>query len=174
MAKFHTPLRVQQIDDCRWQLEGPLQYSSDVAQRVFVVPSGFITDFASVPRIPFAYMVTGGKAQAAAVIHDWLYSTHEVDRETADAVTLDVIDSGPGVPPASRDLIFDRFYRGDASGKGTGLGLSIAKKAVESSGGQLTLASSGSGGSTFRITLPRAEEQGITPDSQRLSLPQTR
>jgi len=90
-------------------------------------------------------------------------------RETADAVTLDVIDSGPGVPAESRDLIFDRFYRGDASGKGTGLGLSIAKKAVETSGGHLTLESSGATGSTFRMTLPKAETQATTPNSQRLS-----
>ena len=95
-----------------------------------------------------------------------------VVRDTADAVTLDVIDSGPGVPAESRDLIFDRFYRGDASGKGTGLGLSIAKKAVESAGGRLTLESSGATGSTFRISLPKADAQMTTPNAQRLSLPQ--
>ena len=76
-----------------------------------------------------------------------------VVRDAPDAVSLDVIDSGPGVPAESRDRIFDRFYRGDASGKGSGLGLSIASKAVESSGGRLTLESSGPAGSTFRIAL---------------------
>jgi len=90
-------------------------------------------------------------------------------REEADAVTLDVIDAGHGVPIESRDRIFDRFYRGDASGTGTGLGLSIARKAVEASGGRLTLEASGSTGSTFRIALPKAEATATTPTSQHLS-----
>ena len=67
---------------------------------------------------------------------------------------IDVSDSGPGIPAASRDRIFDRFYRGDEdAGGGTGLGLSIAKRAVEANGGELTLAHSGPDGTTFRITL---------------------
>lgn len=91
MPKFHTPLRVVQLDDKRWQLETALIYSSDKLLNVIVVPAGFITDFASVPRLPFAYMLTGGKANAAAVVHDWLYSTQTVDRATADAVFREAI-----------------------------------------------------------------------------------
>jgi len=69
---------------------------------------------------------------------------------------LDVSDTGPGIPTAARERIFDRFYRGDAeAAAGTGLGLSIAKGAVEANGGDLTLAHSSSGGTTFRITLAR-------------------
>ena len=37
-----------------------------------VVPAGYITDFASVPRLPFAYMLTGGAAQKSATVHDKL------------------------------------------------------------------------------------------------------
>ena len=69
---------------------------------------------------------------------------------------VDVSDTGPGIPADARDRIFDRFYRGDEhAGLGTGLGLSIAKGAVEANGGDLTLARSNSGGTTFRITLAR-------------------
>jgi len=73
--------------------------------------------------------------------------------------TVDVVDRGPGIPAGARDHIFDRFYRasGSADVIGTGLGLSISKSAVETSGGSLTLADSGDRGSTFRITLPRAQ-----------------
>jgi heavy metal sensor kinase len=76
------------------------------------------------------------------------------------SVVLDVTDSGPGIPPEARDLVFDRFYRspgitGETSG--SGLGLSIARGAVEASGGTLTLERTSSEGSTFRIALPRAE-----------------
>jgi len=79
--------------------------------------------------------------------------------ETAHEASIDVIDSGSGINPAVRERIFDRFYRAEQSGetRGAGLGLSIAKGAVEANGGRLTLAASGPEGSTFRITLRRAE-----------------
>jgi heavy metal sensor kinase len=73
-----------------------------------------------------------------------------------DHATVDVSDSGPGIPADSRDRIFDRFYRAIAEGSGTGLGLSIAKSAIEASGGRLTLEASDDHGSTFRIRLPIA------------------
>jgi heavy metal sensor kinase len=77
--------------------------------------------------------------------------------ETAREAVCDVVDSGPGVPPAAREHIFDRFYRfSDSAGLGgAGLGLSIARGAVEANGGRLTLLESGKSGSTFRISMPR-------------------
>lgn len=70
---------------------------------------------------------------------------------------MDVIDDGPGIDPALADRIFDRFSRAGRSsfGGGAGLGLSIAQKAVESSGGTLTLERTPAG-STFRIAVPDA------------------
>jgi signal transduction histidine kinase len=69
-------------------------------------------------------------------------------------VLVDVSDTGPGIPAASQERIFDRFYRADEeSGIGAGLGLSIAKGAVEANGGELKLAYSGPDGTTFRISL---------------------
>jgi signal transduction histidine kinase len=77
--------------------------------------------------------------------------------EASGEAVVDVVDSGSGIAPSSRDRIFDRFYReADSNTPGAGLGLSIAKGAVEATGGRLTLAASGIGGSTFRIALPRA------------------
>ena len=76
--------------------------------------------------------------------------------ETTSLAILDVIDSGPGVPPHARDHIFDRFYRIDGSEVvGTGLGLSLARGGVEAIGGRLTLEQTGPEGSTFRITIPK-------------------
>jgi heavy metal sensor kinase len=78
--------------------------------------------------------------------------------EDASDVFVEVADSGPGIPQESRPRIFDRFYRGEGiDAAGTGLGLSIAKGAVEAMGGRLTLERTGPSGTTFRITLPRAE-----------------
>lgn len=76
------------------KLLAPLVYASDRLGRTVTVPAGFVTDFASVPRIPVAFLLAGGCADPAAVIHDWLYTTHEVDRATADAVFREAILAG--------------------------------------------------------------------------------
>jgi heavy metal sensor kinase len=80
--------------------------------------------------------------------------------EASGRVSLEVSDSGPGIPLDAQPYVFDRFYRagGDTAGEtgGTGLGLSIAKWAVEANGGQLRLTRSGSAGSTFQIALSSA------------------
>lgn len=103
MGKFLTTLRVERVYDTSkdgrgtWQLLNLFAYRSEVADTVFVVPRGFVTDFASVPRIPVAFLLTGDCAQEAAVIHDWLYTSHEVDRATADAVFREAVSLGnPG------------------------------------------------------------------------------
>ncbi|MBI4584351.1 MAG: heavy metal sensor histidine kinase [Planctomycetes bacterium] len=78
--------------------------------------------------------------------------------ESAGAKIVEVKDSGPGIPPAHRERIFDRFYRIDRARSrnlgGTGLGLAIAKWAVEAHGGRIELESEVGKGSTFRIVLP--------------------
>lgn len=92
MSGFVTPLDVREVDDHSsdgrgtWKLLAPLVYQSDVAKLTFTVPAGFVTDFASVPRLPIAFMLTGDCAHAAAVVHDWNYTTQQVSRAVADAV----------------------------------------------------------------------------------------
>jgi hypothetical protein len=72
-------------DDGHWRLIAPLVSQSDVAGMIFTVPTGFITDLGSVPRVPIAYLLAG-TSNEASVVHDFLYSTHPVPRNTADAV----------------------------------------------------------------------------------------
>jgi signal transduction histidine kinase len=74
------------------------------------------------------------------------------------AAMLEVSDNGPGIAADTQRRIFDRFYRAHPSGEvgGFGLGLAIAKRAMEASGGELCLEPTEGVGSTFRITLPRA------------------
>ena len=85
------------LGDC-WRVASPIVYRSAVAGvGVVTVPAGFITDLASVPRLPLTYLLAGGTAHVAAVIHDWLYASKPVDRRTADAVFLEVMQV-TGVP----------------------------------------------------------------------------
>jgi signal transduction histidine kinase len=73
-------------------------------------------------------------------------------------IAIVVEDEGPGIEPAERERIFDRFYRGtanDSEVEGSGLGLAIVKRAVERAHGTIELESDIPGGSRFTIRLPR-------------------
>ena len=86
--------------------------------------------------------------------------------QAADGTTIEVSDTGPGIPAELQSRIFDRFYRVDRARSrengGTGLGLAIAKWAVEVNGGYLTVESAGGAGSKFRITLPQTATAAAT------------
>ena len=78
------------------------------------------------------------------------------------SMTIRVIDQGIGIPSASLDRVFERFYRVDparsrATG-GSGLGLAITKHCVQECGGTISVWSREGEGSTFTIELPVAPE----------------
>jgi signal transduction histidine kinase len=70
---------------------------------------------------------------------------------------VSIIDSGPGIPEAIAQKIFEPFFSTKGS-KGTGLGLAVARKTVREHGGDLTLESIEGEGTTFRVTLPVSAE----------------
>lgn len=77
-------------------------------------------------------------------------------------VRLTVADTGIGIPPESRERVFERFYRVDKSRSrangGTGLGLSIVKHTVQLYGGKLRMESTPGSGTEMEVCLPRSEE----------------
>jgi two-component system phosphate regulon sensor histidine kinase PhoR len=79
-------------------------------------------------------------------------------------VTIEVEDTGKGIPADEQDRVFERFYRGSAafSGEGFGLGLSIAKRMVDVMGGEMGLSSEPGSGSTFWVRL-KAPKPTPTP-----------
>ena len=78
----------------------------------------------------------------------------DVDR-ARDALRVDVVDDGPGIPAHMASRIFEPFYTTKAGG--TGLGLPIAQRIIAAHGGSITLtAAENSGGTTFRLMLPLA------------------
>ena len=84
---------------------------------------------------------------------------------TGGEASIEVIDSGPGVPAEERESIFNLFFRGrtrvenSPSGglKSSGLGLAIARELVEAHGGRIAVVPGGGG--HFRVTLPRRSER---------------
>jgi two-component system phosphate regulon sensor histidine kinase PhoR len=74
---------------------------------------------------------------------------------------IEVRDDGPGIPPAHRERIFERFYRIDPGRSramgGTGLGLSIVKHLIETMGGSVGVAANQPRGSIFWVELDLAD-----------------
>lgn len=102
MAGFLSPLDLEYIDGRKWKILNDFQYciGGPDGYPVVDVPAGFITDFASVPRILWNILPPTGKYGKAAVVHDRLYqSPHlelcvgypsfKVDRYFADLVLLE-------------------------------------------------------------------------------------
>lgn len=81
-----------------------------------------------------------------------------VARLGAEAIELEVRDTGIGIAPDEVGHVFDRFFRGgDALEKhipGTGLGLNIVSSIVAAHGGEVSLESDVGRGTTFQVTLP--------------------
>jgi two-component system sensor histidine kinase KdpD len=81
-------------------------------------------------------------------------------RHHGDAVVLDVMDEGSGLPEGEEEKIFDKFYRvraGDRKRAGTGLGLAIARGFMEAMGGSITAGNrSDHSGAIFTLTIPVA------------------
>jgi len=89
----------------------------------------------------------------------------------AHRVDLRVVDRGPGIPLAQRDVIFQPFQRlGDANAdSGVGLGLAVARGFVEAVGGEISVEDTPGGGLTMVISLPVADEDGSIGDGAGLS-----
>ncbi|NMF98373.1 DUF1353 domain-containing protein [Aromatoleum toluolicum] len=89
-------LRVGEQDG-EWILETPVWYRT-ASGADLVVPSGFVTDLASIPRLLHAVMPVNGAHRAAAILHDWLYETQQFTRAQSDCLFLAAMaDSGVGL-----------------------------------------------------------------------------
>lgn len=82
-----------------------------------------------------------------------LESSLEMDR-----IVLRVSDSGPGIPPALREKVFDPFYTGRR--EGSGIGLSLCHRIVSDHGGKLGVSESRWGGAMFTMELPASAYWG--------------
>jgi signal transduction histidine kinase len=80
---------------------------------------------------------------------------------TTEAVRLRVQDTGVGIPADRLEAVFQPFFQVEASqsrGTGTGLGLAISRELARAMGGDLTVESVVSHGSTFTLSVPRAAD----------------
>jgi hypothetical protein len=86
---FLSPFKAEAIGKREWRLLAPLRaeyiLGGDPAR--IEVPEGYVTDLASVPRLPGVFLFFGSRARRSAVLHDYLYGT-DADRELADEVFI--------------------------------------------------------------------------------------
>ena len=88
-----------------FRLNHQFRFRSKIYQGIINVPEGFPTDFASVPRLPLAYLAAGGCGDEAAVIHDFLFSTHLVGFMVANKIFLEAMKC-MGVSLWRRNVMF--------------------------------------------------------------------
>ncbi|MBI1723532.1 MAG: response regulator [Gemmatimonadetes bacterium] len=89
-------------------------------------------------------------------------------RRLEGEVEVAVSDTGIGIPPAELGRIFDRFYQVDSSSTrrygGMGLGLALVRQILQAHRRRIDVVSTPGVGTTFRFTLPEAEEAGAEPE----------
>ncbi|MBY0505896.1 MAG: sensor histidine kinase KdpD [Bryobacteraceae bacterium] len=84
-----------------------------------------------------------------------------------DAVSLEILDRGPGWPPGEERRVFDKFFRGPAGNQpGAGLGLAICRAVIAAHGGAIEARNREGGGAVVKVTLPIG---GVPPESPSLA-----
>jgi two-component system, OmpR family, sensor kinase len=91
----------------------------------------------------------------------------ELAQTAAGTIRFSVVDDGPGIPPAERDRVFERFHRIDASRSrlagGAGLGLAIVRAIAEAHHGSVRARASAYGGARIDLELPGVIAEARTP-----------
>jgi len=145
---------------------------NEVVRGVHRILRSELTDHRITARIeltPEPPIVMGNKAQLPEVILNLVHNAVEAmasikddtrflrvssERDSDDAITVAVEDSGPGIDPKKLDTVFDAFIT--TKPHGMGLGLAICRMIVEHHKGRLSATPASPRGVIFRITLPQA------------------
>lgn len=94
MSSFKSsPVLVPHEDGVHWELKEPFEYHLGIKDSGWVIsiPVGFVTDFASVPKLLHWLIGPWGKHGRAAVLHDYLYRFAVFDRVVCDAIFLEAM-----------------------------------------------------------------------------------
>ena len=91
--EFLSPLRLEWRPEVAvWELTAPLVYRSAVLRVTLTIPTGFWTDLVSIPRwTGLGFVLLAGRANAPAVLHDYLYQSHAATKRLADRTLLEAM-----------------------------------------------------------------------------------
>ena len=118
--RFLDALVLEYIDGHNWKVVDEFIYQTDVDHLSRIhVPAGFLTDFASVPKVFWNIMAPTGMYGKAAVIHDYLYRTpKQASKADADNVFAEAMQA-LGVGWWTRNIMYQGVHRfGGSSYKG--------------------------------------------------------
>lgn len=87
-------------------------------------------------------------------------------RPDGERVSIEVADTGCGIPQDQLDHIFEKYYQGRGTNGGAGLGLAIAKAGIEAHGGTISVISRVERGTRFRISLPVRAVSSLPPHAR--------
>lgn len=93
MSSFTKPLVVEKLEKMLWKVRSSFDYhlGSEDSDEVVSVPEGFITDFASVPRLFWIILPPDGQYTQAAVLHDYMYSDQYYKRAKCDRLFIEAM-----------------------------------------------------------------------------------
>ena len=134
-------------------------------------PEGVQISF--VEKMPYC-IIMSDKNRLAQVITNFINNAIKFTKEGSirfgyrhkdDKLLLYVRDTGCGIEPEKKDLVFNRFVKLNSFAQGTGLGLAICQMIVKKMGGEIGVESQLGKGSTFWFTLPDTVIHGIDVQS---------
>ncbi|HEX6924237.1 MAG TPA: ATP-binding protein [Longimicrobiaceae bacterium] len=150
------PLAREAWRECIRATEGKVEFEvalEEGAARAHCDPAALRQIFINLFSNALRYTPEGGRVEVRTS-----RGGGEGESERGRWVSIEVADTGSGIPAAHLPRIFERFYRVDAARSreegGTGLGLSIVKHLVEAHGGTIEAESTLGEGTTIRFTLP--------------------
>jgi two-component system, OmpR family, phosphate regulon sensor histidine kinase PhoR len=139
----------------------PIAEARNVAVRLADIPATAVVDgdeaqlervFTNITSNAVKFTPAGGKVELSAVL------SGAGDNDGGGSVTVNVADTGIGIPEQDIPRLFSRFFRASnataAAIPGTGLGLSIVRDVLEQHGGRLAITSAVGQGTTMAVTLP--------------------
>ena len=107
MSSFTEYLYVKKISSRKWEVTRAFDYhvGKEGSGEVVSIPKGFITDFASSPRITWIFFPPDGKYTQAAVLHDYLIKTKQYSRTKTNKIFLEAMEV-LGVPLWKRLMMY--------------------------------------------------------------------
>jgi two-component system cell cycle sensor histidine kinase/response regulator CckA len=133
-AEFVEGKQPKEIDLKLALPEGPVPVQGDRNQLLQVLTNLLVNAFDAIPQ---------GRGTVELGLH-----------QSATSATIEVADSGSGIPEQVMPHIFEPFFTTKGEGKGTGLGLAICHGIVQAHHGAITAANRAGGGAVFRVVLP--------------------